>query len=108
MDGVGSDGVGVVEADVSPPQLGGGAVLVEVAAGQVDRADAIERDRDRVVRGPVARMQHEDSREGAVADVGAGLSRWVEVAVGSYRASPAGLRRVSAPTPSLGRRPAEP
>jgi hypothetical protein len=85
LDGVGGDGVGVVEADVSPPALGGGAVLVEVAAGHVDCVDAIERDRDPVVRGPVARMQHEDSPEGAVADVGVGLSKWVEVAVGGAR-----------------------
>ena len=38
----------------------------------------------------------------------AGRPSTAAASVGSYRASPAGLRRVSAPTPSLGRRPAEP
>jgi hypothetical protein len=34
LDGVGGDGVGVVEADVSSSAPGGGAMFVEVSAGR--------------------------------------------------------------------------
>ena len=82
LDGVGGDGVRVVEAEVSCPAPAGGAVFVEVAAGQVDGADGVECDRDRVVDGAGTGVQGEDGAEGAVANVGVGLSGWVEVAVG--------------------------
>ena len=82
LDGVGGDGVGVVEAEVSSPAPGGGAVFVEVAAGHVDGADAVERDGDRVVDRPGTGVQREDSPEGAVADVGVGLAGRMEVPVG--------------------------
>jgi hypothetical protein len=66
LDGGGGDGVCVVQAADVALAPAGGAVFVEVAARHVDGADAVERDGDRVVDGPVARLRRENSPEGAV------------------------------------------
>ncbi len=81
LDGVAGEGVGVVDTDLGPSSTG--AVVVEERPWQLDGADPVEGDGERVpllvgLVGP----DLDDGAEGAVADVGLMVTVWVEVAVG--------------------------